>query len=77
MSKDHLAALEHLEASRLQWTFICPGAMVEGPPTADYRHQGDFALDQGNQIRFSDVAHLALECIEDTFYLRQKVAIAY
>ena len=76
-SESQLEALEHLEASRIEWTLLCPGAMVEGAPTGLYRHQAEFALADGNQIRFADVAHLGLECLEDSFYLRQKVAIAY
>lgn len=72
----HLAAVARLEHSDLRWTFICPPRMIDGEPTATYQHGADALIIGSMTVRYADVAHLIVRCLDDDLYIGHRVAIA-
>jgi len=76
VTRMHRKCIELLEASKLEWTFICPPMMTDGDVTGAYEHQADAALLGKLKVRHADVAHLIVRCIDEGLYVGQRVAIA-
>lgn len=72
----HLAAVAHLRQSDLRWTFICPPSMIEGDPTGTYQHGADTLIIGSMTVRYADVAHLIVRCLDEDLYIGHRVAIA-
>lgn len=76
------AFLEELRgATELNWTFLCPAAMIApGERTGTYRVGGDHLLtDDGGQSRISiaDYAVAMLDEVENPQHPRQRFSVAY
>jgi putative NADH-flavin reductase len=77
ISRAHRKALQVLQQSALEWTFVCPPMMQQDEATGEYRVQADQLLDAGLSIRFSDVADFIVREIAECNYIGRRVAIAY
>ena len=71
----HRQSIALLEASGLDWTFVCPPIMTEGDTTGAYAHQADGALFGKLKVRHADVAHLIVRCLDEGLYIGKRVAI--
>ncbi len=75
VTERHRACIALLDASGLEWTFVCPPVMTEGEATGAYRHQADAAILGSLQVRHADVAHLIARCLDEALYVGRRVAV--
>lgn len=71
----HLQAVAALEASALSWTFICPPMMQDGPVTESYKHAAAHPAG-GPVVRYAEVAHLIMRCLDEGLYVGQRVGVS-
>ncbi|WP_422072143.1 NAD(P)H-binding protein [Tranquillimonas rosea] len=60
----------------IAWTALRPGWLMEGPATRDYVVTEDVIPETLIRTRHADLADLALVCVEEGNWIRQKPAIA-
>jgi hypothetical protein len=69
------------EEQQLQWTFLCPAALLQpGPRTGHFRLGGEQLLMNGDapgQISVADLAVALLDETEQPQYIRQRFTVAY
>ncbi len=74
---EHLAAFRSLEASKLQWTFICSPDILNVPGNKQYITSANFAPQPNHyQIAAGDLADCMLQCIQQNQYIGQRVGIS-
>lgn len=76
VSAAHLRAYELLVASDLEWTLLCPPALVGGALTGRYRVQAEHALSDARTVSTEDAAHFILGELTAPRFVRMRVAIA-
>jgi len=78
VSLEHKKALDILKSSQLDWTLVCPPAIVTGEPTGIFQVAAD-QLPETNKgaINSGDLALFMLKIIQQQDYLQQKAGISY
>jgi putative NADH-flavin reductase len=76
VSQDHNSAFEALNRSGLDFTFVCPPMINDGPATgkysvsADYPPKGDFVISTG------DLAEFMVHEVKEPWFIGKRVGIA-
>lgn len=77
VSVEHKKALETLQASDLDWTFVCPPNIKEGVPTGLFQVAAERLPEPNNfSIYSGDIALFMLKEVERNTYLKQPVGIS-
>ncbi len=74
---DQKAAEDRVRSSRLDWTFVYPVLLTQGPMTGAYRVGERLELHGLPKISRSDVAHFILTDIENRAFVRKLAVISY
>jgi len=74
---DKKAAEDKVRSSNLDWTFVYPVLLTEGPMTGTYRAGERLELHGLPKISRSDVAHFILAEIGNRTFVRKLVVISY
>ncbi len=77
VSQEHKKALDVLNSSSLDWTFVCPPVIESGEPTGIF-HTAAGQLPETNsfKVRSGDLAMFMLKELSKNEYLLQKVGIS-
>jgi uncharacterized protein len=75
VSRDHLAAYDHLMDSGLSFTFFCPPMIVDGPKTGQYETSDSYPPKGKFQINTADLAHALVAEIQSPRYIGKRVGI--
>lgn len=76
VSKEHLDAYQTLKASGLDWTMVCPPAIVKGEATGLYKLAKDHVPDTGaDAIHSGDVSLFMLTEMTDNDYVGHRVGM--
>jgi len=77
VGKEHLLAYRSLEASSLDWTFICSPDILNKTGSGQYITAANYAPKPNHyQIASGDLAHCMLTCVEKQQYVKQRVGIS-
>jgi uncharacterized protein len=71
---EHLQALDHLKASNLDWTFVCPPKIEEAEVTGIYKTNNEFAINSFS-INSGDLAQFMLNEAVNKDFIKARVAI--
>lgn len=75
---DDMARFEtYLKASSVEWIFVRPTMLTDGPKTGIYRVSLRYAPPRGTKISRADLATFMLEQLESLDYLHQTPTLAY
>ena len=80
ISGAHLQAWKTYEAAGLEWTLVCPPAVVEsGERTGNYRLATDYMVEMGAMLKIAtgDLADFILNEVEQGKHIGHRVNIAY
>jgi putative NADH-flavin reductase len=75
VSQDHYAAWQALERSGLDYTFICPPNIPDGPFTGKYTVQDTYPPDGKFLIDTADLAHFMVKEISNAAHIGKRVGI--
>ncbi len=74
---EHLAAFRSLEASGLEWTFVCSPDIIDNPGNRQYITSANYPPKLNHyQVTAGDLADCLLQCIRNKQYLHQRVGIS-
>ncbi|MEN9569927.1 MAG: hypothetical protein RL172_1158 [Bacteroidota bacterium] len=77
VSQEHKKALECLQQSGLEWTFVCPVMVIDGAATGLYKTAaGHLPVNHSAGVLAGDLALCMLNEITARQYLQQKVGIS-
>lgn len=77
VSKEHYKAYEFLKASNLDWTFVCPGDIINGEATGHFVTNADYPpAENKNQVYSGDLALFMLKQLSKTDYIGKRVGIS-
>lgn len=76
-AEEHEMVYRKLEQTTLQWTIICPTALLDESEVANYRYEIDFLPEEGREISVLDTAAFSFEVIKKGQFLQHRVGIAY
>jgi uncharacterized protein len=76
VSREHFQAFQYLEASGLDWTFVCPPQIVDAPVTTSYQTNKNFPATGINKINAGDLADFMLKEIIRNEFLQCRVGIS-
>ena len=77
VSKEHFKAYEFLKASTLDWTFVCPGDIINGEATGHFVTNADYPpTPNKNQVFSGDLALFMLNELIKNEYLQKRVGIS-
>ena len=77
VSFEHLAAYQHLKTSDLDWTLVCPSAIINNECSGKISIKENYLPTQNMSIACSsDVASFILSALEKNEYINAKVSIA-
>lgn len=77
VGNEHLQAFKFLEASNLDWTFICSPDILNKEGNQQYITAANYAPNPNQyQIAAGDLAHCMLQCVKNGQYMRQRVGIS-
>ena len=78
VSVEHKKALEFLQNSTLEWTFVCPPMIEAGVPTGVFKTEIDH-LPEPNEFKIGsgDLALFMLKELEQKQFVKQRVGITY
>lgn len=74
---EHEKVYRALAESELDWTIICPTALVSEPRVGVYRYEKDYLPLDGRRISIYDTADLAFEALREHLFTHKRVGIAY
>ncbi|MBO9540471.1 NAD(P)H-binding protein [bacterium] len=74
-SQAHLKAWEHLEASALDWTLVCPPELVEGDREALLSVQADYLPEGPLKVSMEALARWMIDALPDASCSRKRVGI--
>ncbi|MBI2729207.1 MAG: SDR family oxidoreductase [Sphingobacteriales bacterium] len=78
VGQKHLKALQYLKESELDWTFVCPPAIVDGGPKGTYHLNKKFPPAPNTmKISSGDIAQFMLNELEKNNYIQCKVGISF
>lgn len=76
VSKDHNAAYQILENSGIDYTFVCPPMIVDGPKTEQFSTEADYPPKGKFQINTGDLAWFMVSELSENKYIRKRVGIS-
>lgn len=76
-AKEHEIVYRKLQQTSLDWTIVCPTALVNEDEVGTYRHEVDFLPEAGRKISVVDTASFSYEVITKHLFLQHRVGIAY
>ncbi len=77
VSMEHLKALEQLEESKLDWTFVCPSMIKNEGPTGAFKTAANHLPEPNNdRINAGDLALFMLNELVRSEFVRQRVGIS-
>lgn len=77
VGQEHLLAYLYLQASRLDWTFVCPPGIQDEEGKRDYTTTMDTVpAENKNEIAAGDLAAFMLKELSSRQYLRHRVGIS-
>lgn len=77
VSLEHLSALEFLENSGLDYTFICPPQIINQDPNFEYTTNLNYLpVPNKWQISSGNLAACMLQCLEKKEYIKSKIGIS-
>lgn len=74
---DKKAAEDYLRGTGLDWTFVYPVMLTNGPRTGRYRAGEHLALRGMPKIARADVAHFILKELRERAYVRRTAVLSY
>jgi putative NADH-flavin reductase len=77
ISEQHLAGLQAMRGSELDWTMVCTGDIRPGDRTAVYRCVDDQFPEGARFISVEDVANFMLGEVTGNQHLRRRVGLGY
>lgn len=75
VSQEHLAALNYLKSSTLDWTFVCPPDILPSSANGRFNTAANVPA-KGSQINAGNLALFMVEELSDSSFLKEKVGIA-
>jgi putative NADH-flavin reductase len=76
LAKEYRLAWEYLKDSGLDWTYVCPGVIVDSPPTGSFViAENQVPEPDTNEISSGDLAFFILEELEKNRHLFQRIGI--
>jgi len=77
VSKEHQQVYEYLKESGLNFTFVCPPAIIDHEATGAFTTNADYLPEiNNNTINAGDLALFMLNELEKNEYVKQKVGIS-
>lgn len=76
VSEAHWEVCKLLANSGLNWTFVCPPMIPDGPRTGEYVTKANYMPNNNGTISTGDLAHFMLREVVENSYLQQRVGIA-
>ncbi|MEO1257831.1 MAG: NAD(P)H-binding protein [Bacteroidota bacterium] len=76
VTAEHFKAFQHLEKSKLDWTFICPPNILDVEATNYYSVNKDFPVEGKSEISAGDIASFMMAEIKENNFLKSRVGIA-
>jgi putative NADH-flavin reductase len=77
VSMEHKKALSYLQASTLNWTFVCPPSILNEGPTGNMFTAANFPPSPNNyKINAGDLALFMLTELERNEFIKQRVGIS-
>lgn len=76
-ANEHATVFNKFKQSNVDWTIICPTALISGKKTGIYRYERDFLPNKGMKISVLDTAALGYEAAMHNLFIHQRVGIAY
>ena len=77
VGKEHLQAFKLLNASSLDWTFVCPPTIKDTPADEKYTTSESYQPTSGkNEVSAGNIAHFMLSELHNNKYTKQRVGIA-
>jgi putative NADH-flavin reductase len=74
---EHKKAWDYLQASNLDWTFVCPPNIVDNKPTGEIKTAANYVPTHNKyQINAGDLALFMLNELERNEFLKQRVGIS-
>ena len=74
---EHQKAFELLQASELDWTFVCPPGIINAGPTGSYKTAADHPPEPNNyKINAGDLSMFMLNELEKNEYIKHRVGIS-
>jgi putative NADH-flavin reductase len=75
VSEDHLAAWKKLQESNVDYTFVCPPMIQNGPQTGHFEAQADYPPDGKFFINTGDLAFFMIEELQNPRFTGHRVGI--
>lgn len=76
VGRDKAASEAHVRQSGLDWTFVYPPLLGNGPLTGEYRHGEALRVQGLKKIARADVAHFMLAQLEGSAYSRNNAIVS-
>lgn len=76
VSMEHYEAYQHLAHSSLEWTFVCPPDIKDGPATEAYNLRADYPAEGLSEISAGDLADFMVRELQGRHFLQHRVGIA-
>lgn len=77
VSIEHKKALSYLQASNLNWTFVCPPMIIEAAPTGIFHVAADHLPEPNHfKINSGDLSLFMLKELEKNAFVQQRVGIS-
>jgi putative NADH-flavin reductase len=77
VGREHLQAYKFLEASQLDWTFVCSPDIHNAPATGEYVTNANYTPEPNNyRINAGDLALFMLRELKKNQYVKQRVGIS-
>ena len=77
VGREHQKALGYLQASKLNWTFVCPPDIIDADATGLFHTKADYPPDDNNyRINAGDLALFMLKELQQNEYDKKRVGIS-
>ncbi|HEX8331111.1 MAG TPA: NAD(P)H-binding protein [Segetibacter sp.] len=77
VGNEHLQAYKYLEASNLDWTFVCPPTIIDKDGNEAYATSEDYKPSTGrNEVAAGNIADFMLKELKENKYIHKRVGIA-
>ena len=76
VTAEHFKAYQHLENSKLDWTFICPPVILDAEASENYNVNRDFPAEGKYEINAGDIASFMMQELKENNFLNARVGIA-
>ncbi len=75
VSMEHFKAWEHLAASNLDWTMVCPPVIADAESTGHYETRKNYPVGGAGQVAAGDLAAFMVKELTDNGFLKCRVGI--